>query len=219
MALEQKHQLILENWIRTILKHDFVVNLVVLIIKFSQIFERFDEKLTHKKLVIEEDGLRVTMKSDETVQSTMIRRTGNQWLTAIGTCIAIPGYIYTWKCKLVKGDVIFVGCLLNNKVDNHTEYWWGPNEAVAFWSSRKYSQQQGLFHPGSTYYGQTYKEGDIITICLDLKQNKISYGNNKTQFDAIHVDLLKKHELRLVIAFHDSQKCTIIDIVSLDIEH
>ena len=164
--------------------------------------------------MIEQDGLRV--------KAEKIDNNKADWFTAIGTYVAEKGAIYTWTCKLIKGDGFCVGLLSNDMVQNHYEYWWSQSysQGVALFSSLKENSdtEKGYFYGHGFDYGQNYSEGDVITVCLDLKQNKISYGRNETQFKAVpghHIT--KERDYRLAISVND--KNTIIEIVSLNIEH
>ena len=86
------------------------------------------------------------------------------------------------------------------------------------WSNTNFKGgRYGSFDPGDIDYGQPYKEGDIITVCLDLIQNEISYGRNETQFGEVPGYVIKKTEYRFAIAFY--QQNTIVEIVSFEYRH
>ena len=56
--------------------------------------------------------------------------------------------------------------------------------------------------PGDIEYGEPYKNGDIITICLDLKQNKISFGQNETNFGIVPEVVFESKPYRLAMAMY-----------------
>ena len=202
--MDKRNQMIITHWIRVILNKDFILDLMLLIVEFTKLFEKFDSQLSNRKLTIENDGF--------IMRST---RSGYNWFTAIGTVIATPGCIYTWRIKLLKGENIVVGVIANEHVKTHKSFWWldfvdDECEGYALYTRSK-------FHPGGIVYGQNYNEGDTINMCLDLKNNELTYGRNKIDYGVAPIESFVNKEYRLAIAVIGTQAPNAVEIISLNI--
>ena len=215
---DKNNQIIIEHWFRIAVNDEFVTDLVLIMVEFAKFFERFDAKATHNRLIIENEGLSV--KSNK---STFTTEEKYSWFTAIGTFIAKPGGIYTWKCKLVKGKNICIGILPNDYAKSHSEFWWWgihEHQGYALYTKEIGNKNTGKaqFDPGRIKYAEQYLEGDIITICLDLKQYQISFGRNDIDYGAVPVvdGLKREKDYRFAVAFYGSNVPNVVEILSLD---
>ena len=208
MEQEKRNQMIIEHWIRVILRGDFIIDLILMIVEFSKFHEKFDLKLSHDDLYIENDGLIARSLVD----------TDYKWRTVIGIFVAESGGKYTWRVKLIQGRYICCGVLKNSAIikENVEQYWWGlgAKQGTAFYT-------KGFIEPGTVRYGDQCQEDDTITMCLDLNKCEISYKVNDKELGPAPMKgfvINSSDKYRLGIGFYGGNAPNAVEILSLDIE-
>ena len=207
MELDKRNQKIIEYWIHNVLSSDFIIDLIMMIVEFAKLHEKFDEKLSHKDLIIENDGLSGRCNTEF------------QWKyslrTLVGMCVAEPGGKYVWKIKLTQGNHIGIGIVLNEEAENGLkEYWWGHKQGYIW-----YAKDQGTpnFAPGSIEYGCDAYENDKITMCFDLSKYEISYMINDKSLGVVNTKIDEDTKYRFAVGFFGENVSNAVQILSLDV--
>ena len=208
MELDQINQSIIEHWIRHVLKADFfIMDLILMIVEFAKLHEKFDKKLSHKDLFIADDGL--SGRSDSGIDWMY------NWKTLVGIYVAKPGGRYVWKIKLTEGKYIGIGIVSNEAVESELkEYWWGKKQGYIWYAKTGTTN----FAPGNKIaYGCNSVENDEITMSLDLNKYEISYMINDKDLGVVDVEIGKDTDYRLAVGCYGTNAPNSVELLSLDI--
>ena len=115
--------------------------------------------------------------------------------------IATPNRKYHWQLKIIEcsDTQLGIGVIQADKAESSLgEPWWNEKYGYVYFA-RHGSIVNGISRP----YGDTYDEGDIIDVWLDLKEdkNELSFAKNGKKFGkAANVE--KATDYRLGIAMY-----------------
>ena len=204
--------MIIEYWYRTIFAGKNSIQFVSAIVtQYGKECDIFDRSLSHEALSIEDDGS--TLAANRYISSRF---------SGFGTIIARPGRKYHWKLKIVQKSGY------NNHLDNNfgvieatkcaesNNYYWWSSYGQSNYGYSYYSD--GDKYPGPERYGEGHQVGDIIDVCLNLKDKNpyLEFAKNDKQFGKAF-DLKEDTEYRLGVSLYTTHSC--ITLISFDVDY
>ena len=197
ISSNEHRQIIVEYWARILLSTSFSINdIAKIILEFGDQYEKFDPSISVEAVRFADDDLTTFFNEDDDIYYSQ---------SSFGLIDAIPGYQYHWKVKIASYDYRGnIGIIQADKCkvirDNVTEYWWNKPYGYSYYSDGSfwhYSHEQE--------YGVSLREGDIIEICLDLKdKDELSYIVNGKAF-GIADNVKRGHTYKLAIGLYSGR--------------
>ena len=172
MATNDERQMIIEYWFRVLIGTDITIgDIAKIMVEFANEIEAFVESFCHENVIIEDNGQLIYKKEGY-----------NNECNAFGKIIATPNRMYHWKLKVIecKDDQLNIGVIQEDKAKAFlAAYWWFEVFGFSYFAGNG-----KLYNEMAKQYGDTYEEGDIIDVWLDLKENKneISFAKNNKKF-------------------------------------
>ena len=196
MALEEIREIIVEYWLRVLLSSPFSHNdIVKVMLEFSDEFEYFDPSISSHVIKYSHDKRTIGLKREPLVCGE----------SAFGAINAKPGGEYYWELKLLKNCLfVNIGIVEADKLLPNQGYW---SNGIKLYHSGEIK----YYSKGEIKYGDKVTKGDIIEICLDLKEKySLSYSVNSKDLGQIPYDVKKNKTYKLAIGFYQKGKISLL---------
>lgn len=179
VCLQEEMQCIASHWVRTLHSGDHALTDLARLISDYVAQDSFDRELCHETIDIAGDGLTASKSKTPTSDGTT---------NVMGTATASPGKVYHWTLKITKltripkkDTSIHIGIV---EADGSAEFL-----EDAFWTYREgfscKSADGSIYHDGSDRLPlvmankrQSYGEGDVLEMKLDLIHNLLTFWKN-----------------------------------------
>ena len=207
--LKHKRQLVIEYWYRKLLSSSLALDdITKIIVEFGEPFERFIRSLTCDDLIISEDEMELTKKTEKQAVSGTSAK-----CCAFGELTATPGYKYHWKMR-VMSQGINIGIIEADFASSClTECWWWKKYGYSYYNNGNKFTSSEVLSGGAQGYGDKFNEDDIVHVYLDLKEKcEVSWGKNETKY-CKGFDLKKGMDYKMALGFYSGG----IRLISCDV--
>jgi len=205
VCLQGEMQCIANHWVRTLNSGDHTyTDLARLISDYALVQDSFDRQLCHESINVASDGLTASKHKNSPSDRTT---------NTIGTATASPGKVYHWTFKITKlpripkkDTSIHIGIVEADESAGFLE--------DAFWTYREgyscKSTDGSIYHDGSDRLPlvmankrQSYGEGDILEMKLDLIHNRLKFWKNDS-VGYVCCKVQPETEYKLAVGMHEN---------------
>jgi len=207
VSVEEEQQCIVHHWTRDIHLNEYASSLIQMISHYARNHDQFDAGLCHDSIAVTADG------TSASKTNTASGNTGN----VMGTSTASPGKVYQWTLKIARlqsRTVVHVGIVEDDECTGFLE--------DAFWNFAEgfacKSNNGNIYHDGcdklplvlAKSRRQSFKEGDVVQMRLDLQRYKLSFWKNDS-VGYVHCDVMPETAYRLAVGLPDDAEVELLE--------